>query len=446
MPTKPGRSNHHWTLIGALAVFAVPFAAGQAAQAPRVIEVFREFDRIGARPLWPGFDPRSVPVEVYDGNKSYLFHHRNPPEGFHELVGAPGIFVFSGHHEAVRANTGTEVNGLPTATADFSDSTRQSVSDLASLLIHETFHVYEKRAHPKWGANEGVGFTYPFDDPVLLEERRLETLALVRALEAPNDRQARCWAEAALAERGERFGKMPPEDAGYERGTELNEGLAQYVEFLSVGKPAALKPEDFPAGKIRERGYATGQALALLLDRFAPDWKSQMGDTPLDEVLRGALPKSDPPCSFPASIMTADLARARHDVAELVEGRVKRRQEFLNVPGWRLEVVAGREPLWPQGFDPWNTEPLGHKEILHSRWLKVGNGSGAIEVLNHASLTEAAGEHPLFNGVRELIVTGLKQLRVSDSAGKVAIDAPGAKGEFTGTVVRSGQTIRINLP
>lgn len=428
-------------------VLLVSMAAAQPL--PRVVEVFHEFDRIGAQPLWPGFEPHTVPVEVFDGTNTYLFHHPKPPAGFHPLEGATGVFGFAGQHDTVRANTGTEVNGVATATADISQS-RATVPELAALLIHETFHVYEKQAHPKWAANEGELFIYPLDDAKLLQQRRLETLALVRALGAKNDRDARCWAEAALESRHERFARMPAGAANYERGIELNEGLAQYLEYKSIRKPAALRNEDFPVELIRQRGYATGQAYALLLDRFGGDWRNQTGDTPLDQLLndRFLIAAWRPPkaCALPPQESGTVLERVGLEVAELVASREKRKQEFLSAPGWRIELVAGKEPLWPQGFDPWNVSMLGSNEVLHSRWLKLGNGSGAIEVLNHASLTQGAGAHPIFNGIRRLTVTGLPEPKVAENDGKVTFEAGGVKGSFAGTIERSDQAILIKLP
>ncbi|MGH9670409.1 MAG: hypothetical protein ACRD3A_09885 [Terriglobales bacterium] len=256
-----------------------------AQQPPNVVEVFREFDRIAAQPLWPGFEPRSIAVEVYDGANTYLYHHPKPPDGFRPLEAAPGVLVYPGQHETVRANTGTELNGVPTATADLSKGAR-SAREAASLLIHETFHVYEKKAHPKWAANEADLFLYPVEDWDLLYRRWRETAGLVDALRSSNEIEARCAADWALLERQERFSKMSPGAVAYERGTELNEGLAQYVEYKSIGKPAALQRDDFPLELIRQRGYATGQAFALLLDRFAPDWKTKIGHTPLDGCYR----------------------------------------------------------------------------------------------------------------------------------------------------------------
>jgi hypothetical protein len=45
--------------------------------------------------------------------------------------------------------------------------------------------------------------------------------------------------------------------------------------------------------------------------------------------------------------------------------------------------------------------------ILHKRMLKLHNDSGSLEILNHGSVTAAAGAHPLFNGVRRWTTAGL---------------------------------------
>ena len=425
-------------------LIVVAGSAAQQAPPPPVEEVFRAFDRIAAQPLWPGFEPRSVAVEVFDGVNTYLFHHPKPSEGFHAVPGAPGVFVYPGQHETVRANTGTEVNGVPTATADISKG-RRTVAEIASLLIHESFHVFQGQAHPKWAANEADLFLYPLDDWELLSWRRIETLELLRALRTRREAEARCWAGAALATRKERFARMPAGAAAYERGTELHEGLAQYVEYQSIHKPEALTAEDFPAGIIRQRGYATGQAFALLLDRFGGDWKSQRGDGPLDELLRSRV-TSAKRCALPEAETSAQVERAKREVEQLVAGRRQRRQEFLDAPGWRIEIIAGKESLWPQGFDPWNVTNLGDNLVLHTRWVKLGNASGTIEVLDHASLTEGAGPHPLFNGARKLTVTGLAEPKVTEAGGRVTLDVPGAKGTLTGTLERDAQTFRIRLP
>lgn len=224
------------------------------------------------------------------------------------------------------------------------------------------------------------------------------------------------------------------------------------MQFKSIGKPAALTAEDFPPGQaqVRQRAYASGQALALLLDRLDSTWKSRLGGDPpvsLDELLAGRL--GEVPvrtgCDFTAEERQAARTRAQRDVADFAAGLSRRKQEFLAAAGVRLEIIAGKEPLWPQAFDPWNVVILGDKEVLHTRWLKLGNGSGAVEVLGRLALTEAAGAHPLFNGVRQLIVTGLADPKISEANGKVTLEVQGVKATFSGSVERESNLVRIRL-
>ncbi len=429
-------------VLALLLTVAPALADPPASAEPRAITVLRELDRLAGQALWPGFEPRTIAVEVYDGTSTYLFHHPRPPEGFVAMAGLPGAFVSPGRHETVRANTGTEVNGIATATADLSSS-QGSLSEQAALLLHEAFHVYEKRAHPEWGTNEAALFVYPLDDAELLVARRLETRALVRALGEGAGPKAACSAAAALAARERRAASLPKDAIAYERGIELWEGLAQYVEYRSVGRAPALTTADFPVELIRQRGYATGQAWAVLLDRLAPGWESRV-DRSLDELLRAKLAGLQCPEEKAADV-DDETTRAKRDVAELVASRATRERSFLDAPGGRLEVVAGQEPLWPQAFDPWNLASLGGNRVLHTRWLKLRNGSGSLEVLNHASLTEGVGPHPLFNGAKRLIVTGLAEPKVTEAEGAVTIDVEGAKGRFAGTVERDGKSVVVRV-
>lgn len=425
-------------------------AALAAAQAPpRALAAWREFQRIGAQPLWPGFDPRNGPVAVFDGANTYLFGHPAPPEGFRAVEGVAGAFIFPGRHESVRANTGTQLNGVATATADISRS-RASPDELAALFVHETFHVFQAQRYPKFGGNEMDLFTYPLDNAGLLLERRLETLALRRALTARRDSGARCWAEVALGLRAARFARLPAASAAYERGSEWKEGVAQYVEYRSIGKAPQLSDDDFPAAEVRQRAYATGQAWALLLDRFAPGWTAAVPAEPspgLDDLLRRAVPPSGRPrCGFGVTETGRAAARARAEVKELQAEREQKKRAFASARGWRVDIVAGKEPLWPHGFDPWNITRLGGPELLHTRWLKLGNSAGALEVLGHAALTTGAGEHPILNGVRSVAVTGLPEPQVSEDAGKVTITAGPLQATLTATVERGEQVLTLRLP
>lgn len=425
-----------------------------AMTAADVYAVVDEVDRVAARhTLWPGFDPRRVPLAIFNGDATLLFRHPSPPPEFVSLSSRQGVWAFAGRHESVTANAPAKLGGVMTATAMLKPSARRDVRAQAALVIHEAFHVFQRERHPDWGANELELFVYPFEDADALRLRRLETLALARAETARARGDAACWASAAMKLRAERYARIPSGSAAYERGTELNEGLASYVEALAAGRArrALLPAGDFPAGEVRQRAYATGRALATLLDRFAPDWKQRLeaGDKrPLDVALGAALPAPAARRCEPAPLQLRDASeRARRDVAALVSKREALRRDFLARPGWKLELTVEGSPLFPQGFDPLNVERVGAREVLHTRYLKLGGGAGFIEIINRHSLTEGAGEHPLFNGLRRLTVTGLaSEPAVAESGGKTTVTADNLKAEFTGAhVTRSGQTLFIRL-
>jgi hypothetical protein len=152
------------------------------------------------------------------------------------------------------------------------------------------------------------------------------------------------------------------------------------------------------------------------------------------------------PCAFSTKEEEREQARARELVGGLVERRRESRRAFLERSGETLTLVAGEEPLWPQGFDPLNVSNLEAGEVLHTRWLKVGNGAGTLEVLDHEALTRPAGAHPLFNGFREVVITGLEDARIEERDGTVAVRAEGIAGELKGArLERSGGGFTIRL-
>jgi hypothetical protein len=442
--------NRRTTFLLTLLTAAPPLVAQE--QSPsRSLQIIQAFERIAAQELWPGFKPATIPAEFFDGVNTYLLSHPSPPKGFRGVAGQQGTYVFAGQHPTVLANTGTVVNGVRTATANLS-SPRSSPDVLAALLLHETFHVFEAKQYPKWSANEASLFTYPAGNSELLALRRLESAALVRALASGDEKASNCWASTAMGIRAKRFSGLPKDGVAYERGIEAFEGLAAYVQLKAIGAPATLTPEDFPPGHahVRQRAYATGQALALLLDRMDSTWKSRMGDEPfvsLDELLTARLGEvsASSGCDFSPEETQAAQSRSQRDAAALAADLARDKEGFLKAAGIRLEVVAGKEPLWPQAFDPWNVTVLDSKEVLHTRLLKLGNASGEIEILGRFALTEAAGAHPLFNGVQRVTVTGLADPKVTNAGGKLKLSGQGITATLSGTVVRKSDVIQIQL-
>gem|GEM_PF-195155 len=417
--------------------------------------VVNEADRLSERDLWPGFDPRAIPVAIYDGERTLLFRHPSPPAGFEAVSGRDGVAEYPGRYPSVTANSSAEIGGLSTATLMLASDTVSALSQ-AGILIHEAFHVYQREHHPGWQANEVELFTYPSDDPELLALRRMETEALRRALGSDQREEAACWGRIALDLRSERFTHMPPGAAAYERGTEWNEGLATYVERRAVDPPGwAILPEaGFAPEAVRQRAYEIGTSVALLLDRFSLEWRMELVEadsTFLDALLSAALPipeSGSAHCELTPVERERIQAAARADVDLLEANRADHRSAFLGQPGWTLVFDAAGVPLFPQGFDPMNVQAVSQGEVLHTRWLRLGNETGAIEVLGRTALTESVGDHPLFNGVRSLTVAGLgSEPTVTESNGTVTLQADGVDAELRGaTVERSGQTMTVRLP
>lgn len=402
--------------------------------------------------LWPGFDPLVVPLAVYDGDRTFLFRHPAPPAGFVPVSNdSPAAYVWTGRHEAVTANSNAEVGGVPTATVLLDrPQPGRSLLDMAAVAVHEAFHVYQRARHPSWIVNEADLFTYPTDASDLLALRRLETEALRRALTADEATDAACWARKALALRGERYARMDSAFAAYERGTELNEGLATYVEMRAAGRREVdLPPAEFGPAEVRRRAYATGFALALLLDRFLPGWpaKFEANDSQaLDAALAMALQPGNA-CMFGDAFVAEAEEKARAEVLARAAELTRRLDAFEAKPGWRVVVEVGRgEPLWPQGFDPLNVERVDAGRVLHTRFLRLGNAAGRLEVLNAEALTEGVGSHPLFQGVRRVVLTGIAEPDVSDVEGQVTLRAPGLTVEFKGaSATRSRGVVTVRL-
>lgn len=443
--------------VGWLVLLALPISGCADPGKEYVGEVLEAFDRMAERPLWPGFRPAETPLALYDGHDTYLIRHPQPPEDFKRLRGIDGARRMSGRHPQMVANTVVELAGVPTATA-LVEGTEAEVpappEEVAALLIHETFHAFQDTHHPEWTADEMALFTYPVDGLAHLHARRLETAALRRSVLAPDRRRRECWARGALTVRQRRFRALPEAAAAYERGTELREGLAAYVQRRALERtgPPDLSPEGYPPAEVRARSYQVGLTLAWLLDELAPGWQERLGADAASAGLDGALAEVLSSSGGRACTATRDeVARtrsvARADLAALAERRQAARRTFEEAPGWRVRVIAPVEvPFRPAGFDPLNVEVLSGGDVLHRRILRLEREDAEL-ALDRASLTRPAGDHPLFQGVREVLVTGLRsEPTVQVEGAMVRIQGEGVTGRFgRATLEREGRSLRVRL-
>jgi hypothetical protein len=440
-------------MLLAAALFASACARRVAGPPGRLESAFAVDSALGAMaavPPWPGFEPMLTPLALFDGARTWLFRHPGPPREYAPVPGWPGVVVRDGRDSAVTANSSAMLDGIATATVMLDD--RWSTTDAAAVAVHELFHVYQRARHPTWQANEVDLFTYPVDDSLALALRREETAVLRRTLESPSDEAMRCWTRAFLDVRTRRFAAIAPEAAAYERGTELNEGLARYVEHRAARRTIRLA-EDRAAAEVRQRAYDVGAAIAAVLDRAQPDWRDRLdastNPTPrLDSILAAAMESADGSARCaPTSTERARWAtEASDEVRLLIAERSRSRADFLARAGWRLEVDAGGAMFFPQRFDPLNVTRLSPTEILHGRYLALQGALGSVELLGGAALTEGnSGAHPLFAGIRRVTVTGLRSApSVRDSAGLILVRGDGVQMRLRGARADTvGEAIRL---
>lgn len=416
-------------------------ASSLTAQQP-VAAVVHAFDRMAAESLWPGFTPATTPLAIYDGTRTWLIRHPAPPPPFAPTTatGLPDTRAMDGRFGEVNANTHVDIAGVPTATLIW-PGRPVTPARLAATLLHESFHVYQARAHPGWYGNEATFFTYPVADSTAQRLQRLETEAFRRAL-LPHGALA-CWASRAMALREERAARIGADAIAYERGNDLNEGLATWIEWRGWRGPldSLIPAAGFGPDGVRRRAYAVGPAQAFLLDRLRPRWPAELAadsTLTLDALLGRAIGPVSCRADFTRYEIDSTAALAAAESGRILGDRAALRREFLSRAGWQLEIaLPDSAPLWPEQFDPWNVVPLEGGEVLHQRHLRLGNDRGRIDVFERWALTTPAGAHPLFNGVKRLLLAGLPERPSLTIRGdSTLIKAPGIEGAFVGMTLQ----------
>jgi hypothetical protein len=402
--------------------------------------------------VWPGFSISEMPIAIYDGTNTYLFYHPNPPAGFVQNPDREAIFAYPGRYEAIVANTSMDINGAMTATVMLDSLTTSTTMEAAAVLLHEAFHVYEMNKHPDWAANEADSFTYPVDNAEALALRRLESLALDKALGSFSKAETASWAQLFLRTRQERFALLPKASVAYERGIELMEGTAHYLQYQMLKTPAGgvIPSQEFAADAVRARAYASGRAQCILLDRLFAPWKKMLeqGDAKcLDELLRFAVDvRSDTSEKrFTGSEQESAHEKAKVDVAELMARRLAAGADFEAIPGSLVIIDANARPLFPRGFDPMNIYVLGHGKILHNRFLSLEDEVGKLEVWNHQALTTGAEDNPMFGGLSRIEVRGLGEVKAQEKDGTITLLCEGFSAELRGSLRRDGATFYVTL-
>ena len=462
-------------LLGALATPALANEWSRATQPARstpptwtsdVFAFVRAMDEAGTRDVWPGFNTSQLPIALFDGEQTILLRHPSPPPEFTPMPGRPGVLVASGRYPAVVSNSTRDIGGVRTATVIATPG--QAVESTMLACVEEVFHVFWLGRHSSFRPDEMARYAYPVKDVENLRSMLAEDEALARALGAESHEEAARWAAAALQFRRDRTPRLTDDARAFERALEMMEGTANYVARRAVGESPAQTSARLrkgrPAEGVRWRFYDTGTALCLLLDRFEPDWKVRIDSQPdltTVDLLGAALTRrAVEPKSFSTTEAASFEARAAADVADLASRQQQLRKELLDRPGPRVivEVSEGVEPFRVQRFDPINLLVLDAGEVVHAAFITLTGANGTVEVKNPGfarnsfagtiSLTEAAGRHPLRDGIRQMTIVGVQGApRVGREDGTVTLDAPGLHIVLPGVEVRTdSETIRLTIP
>jgi len=184
------------------------------------------------------------------------------------------------------------------------------------LILHEAFHVFQRKNAPQKNANELIAIDYPLLDNFNNSYWSLEAAIMNDALLSKDKASKVQKIKELIAIRDCRRAKLKKESIEYEDLIEYKEGTAKYIEFAFLKKAQGLVPSKqlfyingfhgygevlggilekelkrikdiiavnidmtgnkFGVGPLRFRLYSSGATLALLLDEVDSDWKKDI--------------------------------------------------------------------------------------------------------------------------------------------------------------------------
>jgi len=295
---------------------------------------------------------------------------------------------------------GTIPEGIPTANFALTWSGRRWAMVLLplsedrfirlALLLHESFH----------GIQEGIGLSGPDRLNPHLDERdgrywlRLELRAMAAALRAGGAAR-KAAARDAMLFRAERYSLYTGADS-LEYALELAEGLAEYtgtrlaLDYLGLPVSRAaglLRSFEARATYVRSLGYGTGPGLGLLLDVYAPKWRTRVSREGLAPQLAAAL-KFTPPADLAGQAQRAARHYEMDALAQEEDARAATRAEAL--ADYRARLIEGpvlslRQPGLQRAFNPNTLVAMGGDGTVYPTG-SFGAEWGSLEVESGGAL------------------------------------------------------------
>ena len=192
--------------------------------------------------IWPGYDLSKQPFIFYNPDKwVLLFNSPGQPDGFIEYpsnwpdLGAKALY-HAGQYDNLSGQLSFDVQ-VDTLLVAAVPNSEDSVAKEFGFIVHECFHQYQYHHFGEipWEREE----KYPMLDAGNTALAYLEMQSLMAALkESEVDNKQECLAKLKqfVAIRKARWGRDDNYLTQYERGKELSEGTARYVEIKCLTK------------------------------------------------------------------------------------------------------------------------------------------------------------------------------------------------------------------
>ncbi|MEC1179576.1 hypothetical protein P9B03_13840 [Metasolibacillus meyeri] len=311
---------------------------------------------------WGEFKP--VAFAIFDDKEVFLFNHpKCKEEPYIKLVKTEEFY----------ACTCILFEGVPTAIVD--TSLYDSFEVIYSLLVHESFHVFQHLSEESRYPNEIVGFNYPIDFKNI-QLRIIERKSLFEAYITTDLIERRKKINEFITYREKRL-ELFSDYVEYENLIETIEGPAFYVEYQALKDISCSKENvinkyaeqllDNNLSHINIRGscYNSGLCICLLLDGISEEWKMKFAKSKLDlyHFFREVYSTYNP-----TELIIPDNSE---EVAEIMNIAQKNKltafNRFNESEGIKLTISGSIKIV---GFDPMNITQL-NMQAIHHNFLKL---------------------------------------------------------------------------
>jgi hypothetical protein len=269
--------------------------------------------------LWPGWGHTAFPVLLVGDSAEFLVGHRGTAAGFarlgYDTVLGGEVWSRPRRLAPTLLATYPAVGGMPTVVIGSAERTGKASTAWVLTLLHEHFHQWQYSqpdyyagvsrldlAHGDTTGQWMLDYAFPYDSAPVQRAMRSLATALLRAMEARPDVQARALRDVVVARDSLRT-RLTAADYRYFEFQLWQEGVARFIEYAAARAAAAATepsadfrslPDYQPYSRAAESTphslrreleqldlarqrrvafYPVGAAVAMLLEKTRPDWK-----------------------------------------------------------------------------------------------------------------------------------------------------------------------------